>query len=34
MGLKRRARSEELFWELWYESYQECFYGKKRIKIP
>lgn len=34
LGLKRRARSEELFWELWYESYQECFYGKKKIKIP
>ena len=34
LGLKRRARSEELFWELWYESYQECFYGKKKIKVP
>ena len=34
LGLKRRARSEALFRKLWYESYQECFYGKKKIKVP
>ena len=34
LWLKRRARAEELFRELWYESYQECFYGKKKVKIP
>lgn len=33
LGLKRRARAEKLFWEVWYESYQECFYGKKKLKI-